>query len=71
LRQPKAGGNTSDVDVQHQLLSHLAEGDVILDGPPPDVPLPDFLLLDIPLPDVPLPDVPLPEVCPDESVGEE
>jgi len=55
-REAKAAGNTSDVDVDQQLLIESAGGDS---------------LPDVPLPNVPLPDVPLPEACPDGSVGEE
>ena len=65
-REAEAAGNTSDVDVNQQLLIESASGDSLSDVPLPDVPLPD-----VPLPDVPLPDVPLPEVRPDGSVGEE
>jgi len=61
LREAEAAGNTSDVDVEQQLLGESAGGDSL-----PDVPLPD-----VPLPDVPLPDVPLGEGRPDDSVGEE
>jgi len=66
LRESEAAGNTSDVDVDLQLLGESAGGDSLPDVPLPDVPLPDVIL-----PDVPLPDVPLPEACPDGSVGEE
>jgi len=61
LREAEAAGNTSDVDVEQQLLGESAGGDGLRDGPLPDVPLPD----------VPLPGVPLPEERPDGSVGEE
>jgi hypothetical protein len=61
LREAEAAGNTSDVDVEQQLLSEWAGGDGH-----PNVPLPN-----VPLPDVPLPDVPRHEVGPDGSVGEE
>jgi len=76
LREAEAAGNTSDVDVEQQLLGESAGGDGHPDGPLPDVllpdvPLPDVPLPDVPLPDVPLPDVPLPEARPDGSVGEE
>jgi len=86
LREDEAAGNTSDVDVEQQLLGESAGGDGLPDGPLPDVPLPDVPLPDVPfpdvplpdvplpnvpLPDVPLPDVPLPEARPDGSVGEE
>jgi len=71
LREAGAAGNTSDVDVEQQLLGESAGGDRL-----PDVPLPNVPLLDVPLPNVPLPndsftDVPLPAVCPDGLVGEE
>jgi len=49
LRDAEAAGNTSDVDVEQQLLSQLAGGDSH-----PDVPLPDALLHNVLLPDVPL-----------------
>jgi hypothetical protein len=55
-REAEAAGNTSDVDVDQQLLIESAGGDS---------------LPDVPLPNVPLPDVPLPEARPDGSVGEE
>jgi len=61
LREAEAAGNTSDGDVNQQLLIESAGGDSLSDVPLPDVPLPD----------VPLPDVPLPEVRSDGSVGEE
>jgi len=56
LREAEPPGNTSDVDVNQQLLGKLAGGDS----------LPDALL-----PDVPLLDFPLPGAHPDCSVGEE
>jgi hypothetical protein len=86
LREAKAAGNTSDVDLEQQLLGESADGDslpdvpladvALPDVPRPDVPLLDVPLLDVPLPDVPLPDVPLPDVPLPEvrlhsSVGEE
>ena len=81
LPKAEAAGNTSDVDVEQQLLGELAGGNSLPDGPLPDIPLPDVPLPDVPLPDVPLPDVPLPdvllpdvplpEVRPDGSVGEQ
>jgi hypothetical protein len=55
-REDDATGNSSDVDVDQQLLIESAGGDS---------------LPDVPLPDVPLPDVTLPEARPDGSVGEE
>jgi len=54
-REAAQAGNTSDVDVDQQLLSKSAWGDRLPDAP---------------LPDATLPVVPLPEVCPDCSVGE-
>ena len=66
LRDAESAGNTSDVDVEQQLLGESEGGDCLPDGPLRDVPLPD-----VPLPDVPLPDVTLPEAFPDGSVGEE
>jgi len=62
LQENEAAGNTSDVDVEQQLLGELAGGDGLTDGPLPGVPLPDVPLPDVPLPDVPLPGVPLPDV---------
>jgi len=56
LREAGASGNTSDVDVDQQLLGESADGDS---------------LTDVSLPDICLPDVPLPEARPDGSVGEE
>jgi len=61
LREAEAARNTSDVDVDQQLLIESAGGDS----------LPDVFLPDVPLPDIPVPDVTLPEACPDGSVGEE
>ena len=66
LREAKAAGNTSDVDVDQQLPIESAGGDSL-----PDVPLPDVPLPDVPFPEVHLPDVPLPEACPDGLVGKE
>ena len=71
LREAEAAGNTSDVDVEQQLLGELAGGNGLPNGPLPHVPLPDVPLPNVPLPDVPLSDVPLPEARPDGSVGEE
>jgi hypothetical protein len=76
LRENEAAGNTSDFDVEQQLLSESAGGDDLCDGSLPDVRLPDVSLPDVPLPDVPLPDipitdVPLPETRLDGLVGEE
>ena len=80
LREAVAAGNTSDVDVDQQLLIESAGVNSLPDLPftdisLPNVPLPDVALLDVPLPvvplpDVPLPDVPLPDARPDGSVGE-
>jgi len=61
LREAEAAGNTSDMDVDQQLLGQSPGGDS----------LPDALLPDIPLPDIPLPDVPLPGARLDGSLGEE
>ena len=61
LREAEAAGNTSDVDVDPQLLVESAGGDSLLDVPLPDVPLLN----------VPLPDILLAEARPDGSVGEE
>ena len=55
LQQVEAARNTSDVDVDQQLLIESAGGDS---------------LPDVRLPDVPLPDVPLSEARLDGSVGE-
>jgi len=66
LREAEAAGNTSDVDVDQQLLGKSKGGDSL-----PDVLLPDVPLPDAPHPDVSHPDVPLPEVRPDGSEGEE
>jgi len=69
-REAEAAGNTSDVDVDQQLLIESAGGNNLPDIPLPDVSLPDVPVPDVPLPDVPLPDVPLPEASPDGLVGE-
>jgi hypothetical protein len=66
LQEADTAGNTSNVDMEQQLLSESEGGNGLPDGPLPDVPLPD-----VPLPDVPVPDVPLHETCPYGSVGEE
>ena len=71
LREAEAARNTSDVDVEQQLLGESAGGDSLPDVPHPDVPLPDIPLPDVPLPDDALPDVPLPEARQDGSVGKE
>jgi len=52
LREAGAAGNTSDVDVDQQVLVESAGGDS---------------LPGVPVPDVPLTDVPLPEARPDGS----
>jgi len=70
-REAEAGRNTSDFDVQQQLLSKSAGGDSLRDVHVRDVPLPDFSHPYIPPPDVPLPYVPVPEARPDVSVGKE
>jgi len=75
LQEDETAGNTSDVDVEQQLLGELACGDSLPNAPLPhlplpDVPVPDVPLHDVPLPNFPLPDVPLPEACPDGSRGE-
>jgi len=41
LREAEAAGNTSDVDVNQQLLIESAGGDSLSDVPLPDVPLPE------------------------------
>jgi len=61
LREAVADRNTSDADVQQQLLSKSAGRHSLPNVPLPDVPLPDLLL----------PNVPLPELRPDHSVGDE
>jgi len=66
LREAEAARNTSDVEVDQQLLSESAGGHSL-----PNVPLPNVPLPIVPLPNVPLPNVTLPEACPDVSVGEE
>jgi len=71
LQDAEAAGNTSDVDVEQQLLGESAGGDSLPNVPLPDVPLPDVPLPDVPLPDIPLADVPHPEARPHGSVGGE
>jgi hypothetical protein len=66
LREAEAAGNTSDVDVEQQLLSNSAAGDVL-----PDCPLPNVRLPDVPLPNIPLPALSVPEARPNGTVGEE
>jgi hypothetical protein len=70
-REAEAARNTSDVDVEKQLLGESAGVDGLADGPLPDVPLPEIPISDIPLPDSRLSDVPLPEEHPDGSVGDD
>jgi hypothetical protein len=41
VREAEAAGNTSDVNVEHQLLAEPAGGVSHPDVPLPDVPLPD------------------------------
>jgi len=62
LREAEAASNTTDVDVEQQLLVESAGGDSLSDVLLSYVPLPDVLLLDVTLPDVPVPDVPLSDV---------
>jgi hypothetical protein len=57
----EAAGNTTDVDVNQQVLIELAGSDC----------LSDFPLSKVSLPDVSLPNVPHPEARPDGSVGVE
>jgi hypothetical protein len=71
LREAEAAGNTSDVDVEQQLLGESAGGDTLPDVRLPDVPLLDVPLQDVPFPDGPLLHVPHPEARPDGSAGEE
>ena len=81
LTEAEAARNTSDIDVEQQLLSESAGVDSLphvplLDVPLPNVPLSDVPLLTVPLRDVPLPNVPLPDVhfgeeYLDGSVGEQ
>lgn len=62
LRHIEAGGNTSDVGVQQQLLDESSGVDWLPNIPHPDVLHPDIPLLNVPVPDIPLPVVPLPDV---------
>jgi len=55
LQEAEAAGNTSNVDINQQLLGESAGGDSLRNDT---------------LPDVPLHDVPLPVERPDGSVGE-
>jgi hypothetical protein len=71
FRDDEAAGNSSDVDVDQQLVGKLACGDSLPDVPLPDIPLPDVPLAHVPLPDVPLPNVRLPGVSLDGLVGKE
>ena len=66
LREAEAARNTSDVDVDQQLLGESAGGNSL-----PEIPLPDVPLPDVPFPDIPLPDVHLCGVCLHGSVCEE
>jgi len=61
LRDAEAAENTSNVNVDQQLLCKLAGGDGL-----PNVPLPN-----VPLPNVILPNAPHLEACPDGSVRKE
>jgi len=65
LREAGAAGNTSDEDVDQQLLAGLAGGHSLADVPLHHVPLPD-----VPLPNVPLHDIPLPGAHLDGLVSE-
>ena len=60
IREAEAARNTSDVDVDHQLLGESAGGNSLSDVP----------LTDDPLSYVSFSDALLPEACPDGSVGE-
>jgi hypothetical protein len=71
LLEAEASGDTSDVDVDQQLLGESAGCDSLPDVPLPDVPLPDVPLPDVLPPDVPLPDVAVAESRRDGSVSEE
>jgi len=76
LQEADAATNTSDVDVEQQLLIELAGGDSLPDVLLPNVPLPNVPLPNVPLPNVPLPNVPLrsiplAEARPDGLVCEE
>jgi len=71
LQKAEAAGNTSDDDVEQQLLAESAGGNSLLHLHALDVLLLDVPLPDVTLPNVPPPDVPLCEACPDGSVGEE
>jgi hypothetical protein len=66
LQEADAARNTSDVDMDEQLLIDLVGGDSL-----PNVPLPYVPLPNVPRPKVPLPNVPLPQACPDGSAVEE
>jgi hypothetical protein len=71
FREARAAGNTSDVDLDQQLLIELASDRSLPDVPPPNVLLSDVPLSHVPVPDVPSHDVVLPGACPDRFVGEE
>jgi len=51
LREAEAARNTSDVDVDQQLLGKSAGAESLPDVPLPDIPLPDVLLPNLPLPE--------------------
>jgi hypothetical protein len=71
LREAEAAGNTSDVNVEQQLLGESGGGDSLPNVCLPDIPLPDVSLPDALLTDISVPDVLFPEAWPDGSVGEE
>jgi len=62
LPEAETAGNTSDIDVEQQLVGESPGGDSLPDVPLLDVPLPDVPRPNVPLPNVPLPNVPLPNV---------
>jgi len=70
-QEADAAGNTSDVDVDQQLLGESAGGDSLPDVPLQHVPFPHVPLPDVSLLDVPVPDGPLTEARLDGSLGEE
>jgi hypothetical protein len=75
-QEAEAARNTSDFDVEQQILSQSAGGDSLPNvplpgGPLPDVPLLHVALPNVALPSVALPNVTLPEASLDGSVGEE
>jgi hypothetical protein len=65
-REAEAAGNTSDVNLDQQLLIPSPGGDSLL-----EFPFPNVSLADIPLPNVLLSNVPLPEARPEGSVCKE